>query len=608
MQVKQLPVLLEPWRPWLSLFPADLAAPLGELLLRLHPQIGPLRSAPARADNLPEGVGSIVQRGPYERMLISEWAYADAEPDEFIRRAGSGELMFVGPEPAGRKRSRRCIALFDAGPAQLGEPRLLHLALFILLTRRAQEAGALFEWGILQKPTRLSGESGMHGIKRLLKGRTLVAVDAAALHAWASSIDANLDDLWIIGGHGLGFPIALRSQVEIRRSMLDAELDVILTMRRVARKLALALPPAALGTRLLRTPFAPLASVGTTRQMEGRPSLQQPPRFAAYSGWLAVLQLDGSVRVFQVPRSLKNAPGKAQHCPRPAAGSVLAAGVFGKALGCIVSDGDTLTFSGFPSEALTPEFATAARPPMDRFYAPPKMGRWLQTFFVRHTRGFGGTIEELHILALDLGRNLVCWSTKLDKVDGAFRASPLAFRSIGKNVIGAAQFDQKVLFACAREDTTDVYAWSSSLGSAQLASVPRTGTRLFFGDRLGWGDAYVNGLVALQCDDTDWLVGNGTEWATISVEPQAIVLGVAASARHAISGLVIRNKMTIELRSATARRILIKSHEKIAQASLDPATGNIAWIGDKTLSVCVQGLDQDHPYLVVKSDEAAYAN
>src|SRR4051812_12486466 len=150
-----LPRALEPWRPWLALLAPDLAEPLGQLLLQLHPVVGRMRAPAPSPDALPAGVGSIFQRGSYERLLISEWAVADAEPDEFIRRAAGNELLFTGPEPERQRRSQRCIALFDAGPAQLGEPRLAQLALFILLARRAQEAGAAFEWGVLQHPGEL---------------------------------------------------------------------------------------------------------------------------------------------------------------------------------------------------------------------------------------------------------------------------------------------------------------------------------------------------------------------------------------------------------------------------------------------------------------------
>jgi hypothetical protein len=157
---RQLPPLLQPWTAWLSLFPDDLAQTLGQLLLRLQPLLGPLHRHSARMAVEPAGIGDIVRRGSYDRLLASEWALADSVPEEFLRRAANGELLFMGPEPANSETSLRCVALFDAGPAQLGEPRLAHLALFILLARRAELAGAAFHWGILQQPAVLYQEHG----------------------------------------------------------------------------------------------------------------------------------------------------------------------------------------------------------------------------------------------------------------------------------------------------------------------------------------------------------------------------------------------------------------------------------------------------------------
>src|SRR5690349_8014918 len=104
-----LPPLLQPWAGWLALFPDDLAATLGQLLLRLQPLVGPLRRHAARVAVEPAGVGDIVRRGSYERLLLSEWAMADGAPDEFLRRAANNELLFTGPEPANSETSLRSV-------------------------------------------------------------------------------------------------------------------------------------------------------------------------------------------------------------------------------------------------------------------------------------------------------------------------------------------------------------------------------------------------------------------------------------------------------------------------------------------------------------------
>ncbi|WP_447413065.1 hypothetical protein, partial [Clostridium perfringens] len=70
--------------------------------------------------------------------------------------------------------------MFDAGLAQLGEPRLAQMALFILLARRAEQADAQFSWGILQQPGILHDDTGLGGIRKLLKSRSLLAPPADA--------------------------------------------------------------------------------------------------------------------------------------------------------------------------------------------------------------------------------------------------------------------------------------------------------------------------------------------------------------------------------------------------------------------------------------------
>jgi len=604
--MKQLPVLLEPWRPWLSLFPEDLSEPLGRFLLRLHPQIGPLRSAPARADALPEGVGSIVQRGPYERLLISEWAYADAEPDEFIRRAASGELMFAGPEPAARQRSRRCLVLFDAGPLQLGEPRLLHLALFILLARRAQEAGAAFEWGILQRPPALHNDCGRHGITALLKARSLDAANASHLAAWDALIDKSNDDVWIIGAHGMQAPAAVRGQVTIGRQLLAEKLDVVVRMHLASRPVTLDLPAPALAIRLLRTPFEPLAGCVTTAKKSGRPSLLRAPCFAFTSSMVAVSQLDGSIFVYPVPTSFKSKQGAERRHAAPHKGGVLGAGIFGKSLGYLVSDGETLRFKGFPGEAFASKYAVVTRPEPEQFRAPPQGARWLPVYFLkRYTQANRSAPRVTHneVVALDRDRNLVAWSRSSTQQAGTATNGVIEFATIARNVIGAGQTEHHLLYAVATDQGTDIYR--RSVGDTRVATLPYKGSEVLFGATAGsWAHAPV-GLLALRHSATEWQVGVPDAMHRIVIEDAAKVIGVAVSRKGSVThGLVVLTprKRIIELRCAGAVRVLVHSAEDIAQVSVCPRSGNVAWIGAHSHRLSVQGIDEDRPYLEIVAE------
>ncbi|SHH13774.1 hypothetical protein [Massilia sp. CF038] len=606
--MKQLPAPLQPWHPWLSLFPPDLIEPLGALLLRLHPQIGPLRSAPARADALPEGVGSIVQRGPYERLLITEWAYADAEPDEFIRRAASGELMFAGPEPAARQRSRRCLALFDSGPAQLGEPRLLHLVLFILLARRAEEAGALFEWGVLQVPGKLHGSSDREAIKALLNARTLFAAQAQHIEAWNDVIDSAADDAWVIGAHGSERPPGVRGHIGIARHWLEERLDVRLTMHQAVRQFMLDLPPPPLATRLLRSPFETLASNAQVRQPGGRPSLLLAPRFAVAASMLAVPQLDGGIITYPVPNSLRAKPGTPRRQAAPATGAILGGGLFGKGMGSLIGEGDNLRFKGFPIEGFSSKYAVTPRPSNEEFNHPPQSGRWLPVFFLKCELPVSRNaprITRSNVIALDRSLRLVCWSRESSTQSNTATQSPIKFSTIASCVIGAEQTSDRILFGVAGNGETELKIYKPGTGTSNLLTLPRSASSILFGDLRHWPRSGEHGALALKVEPNEWWTGTSKEMTMLKVAEGARVIGVARSEKHGCVGLVVLapGRRIIEMYSGSGVRVLVRSSGNIAQVSVCPFTGNIAWIGASSLRVYVQAIDQDKPYLEVLNAE-----
>ena len=111
-----LPETLRPWREWLSWFDPELAVQLGSLLQRLHPLFGPFRGNSQGGDPELEGLDDLRPRGSYEHLLATEWLLADEMPDEFLRRAASGEHIFLAPRPKARRADRSIVALFDTGP------------------------------------------------------------------------------------------------------------------------------------------------------------------------------------------------------------------------------------------------------------------------------------------------------------------------------------------------------------------------------------------------------------------------------------------------------------------------------------------------------------
>lgn len=590
----QLPLPLAPWRAWLTLLDAELHAPLGRLLLQLQPLVGRLRAVAPSADELPVGVGDIVRRGPYERMLISEWAYADAAPDEFIRRAASNELLFSGPEPEVQRCSRLCVALFDAGPAQLGAPRLAHLALFILLARRAEEGGAEFRWGTLQKPDRLHTDGGAAALTHLLAERSLKLADGADMDSWQdclAALDPAVRDCWLIGAPGGLAPELANARVGIGQSLLEDGLQVTLSQRGVTRSVQLELPPDQVGVHLLRHPLGRPMAKNRTRIEGARPSLKQAPFFSKDGRWLVTAMADGGTTLFNVPQSLSVTPGKPRVHKALEGVSLLGATVVGKtSLVRVTSHGDTINFLGLPKERFNVQ--SIARPPMEQFRAPPGLGRLLPTFFLAN-RG--------RLLMIDIERQLVCWD--------ATKSKQASFSRVATGVIGAVQFGANVFYARVAQERIEIHFISGDSATPTLVnSVPVTGQRVLFGGR-GWDllDKRMVGLLAVQTGLGAWWVRNGGISVTIGVPKEDIVVGVglAPMARQSRPGLVVlrRDHKAVYLATDSERTILLESELEIAQVLLDPSGERIAWLLHGSCELCVRDLHGDELLLRVVPTE-----
>ena len=182
--MSELPPELARWESELAALPPELARALAPWVGRLAVAIGPWSDARGRGDGEPDGVGALSRRGSYERLLASEWLLADELPDEFLRRAASSEHLFLATVRRAPSGSRRCVALFDAGPSQLGAPRIAHLALLIVLARRARDAGARFSWGVLQSSPALRENSDASAIRALLDARSVREAAREDLDGW----------------------------------------------------------------------------------------------------------------------------------------------------------------------------------------------------------------------------------------------------------------------------------------------------------------------------------------------------------------------------------------------------------------------------------------
>lgn len=307
----ELPRALAPWGAFLSVFPRDLALSLGPVLQRLSSAVGPLQVRRIDGGGEVDGYDGIDRHGSYERLLATEWLLADEVPDEFLRRAVMGEHLFLHasrPEPGGTRTS---VAIFDAGPGQLGSPRIAQLAALIVLARRAEAAGARFAWGILQDPEApLHPEVTEAGILRLLQSRTPHEATDAQIGAWHARVRGwkEMDDLWIIGPPRLAsLPAARGASVLQVWDVLDPELRRVAVKIRTAgggmlpREIALDLPDDAVCARLLRDPFA--ATSAPLRRLESRLQPVSNLVFSANGTKLFARAAGGGIVAYSIPNS-----------------------------------------------------------------------------------------------------------------------------------------------------------------------------------------------------------------------------------------------------------------------------------------------------------------
>lgn len=310
----ELPRALEPWREALQLFAPEVALSVGDVVRRVARLFGPLSLDADVQRGDPDGYRGVARRGPIERLLLSEWAVALEYPEEFLRRVAMGEQLYTAlahKEPGGLRRS---IVLFDAGPRSLGAPRVVQLALLIVLAARARAAGVRFSWGVLQDERRaLVAELNEQSIRRLLSGRALRELGGVDATEWSLVVGEvhESDDLWLVGPRGLDERIGLGGGRVVLEDSDDPERRVVQVevhrARGPMRALELPLPPEDDVLRTLREPF-----VRRVRAPRAVPAGPRPPRtalvFEPSGRWL--LERFGTREVVAtfVPRSARETP------------------------------------------------------------------------------------------------------------------------------------------------------------------------------------------------------------------------------------------------------------------------------------------------------------
>jgi hypothetical protein len=202
--VSALPAPLKPWASQLSLLQRELALAIAPLVQRLSLAIGPLADAQSQPTGAPDGADGVTRRGSYERLLATEWLYADEAPEEFLRRAAEGEHLFTKLAVREPHHARQCFVAFDAGPEQLGAPRVAHLAAFIAFAARCEAARADLHWAVLQHTTAHARTGATREeVEQLLKARHTREATDADVARWLAALDARQADVWFVGGPSL---------------------------------------------------------------------------------------------------------------------------------------------------------------------------------------------------------------------------------------------------------------------------------------------------------------------------------------------------------------------------------------------------------------------
>jgi hypothetical protein len=258
---------LASWATELALLAEETVAVFGPWLPTLERLVGPHPLARADARGEPDGFFGLGRRGRYERLVLSEWGMLDAAPEEFLRRAGAGEHLFHQIARTSTAGTERLVVLFDAGPAQLGAPRLVHLALLLLLARRARISERQLCWGVLQAPEAAWRHAG--DLRALLAARSTEAAGPAAIAAWATRLGPRTpgEERWLIAG--AGSPAALLQASPLLVTEPDQPDQAVLQVQangpgEVRRTTLLPLPPADSCARLLRAPLATDGDHGRT--------------------------------------------------------------------------------------------------------------------------------------------------------------------------------------------------------------------------------------------------------------------------------------------------------------------------------------------------------
>ncbi len=560
--VTSLPEALAPWSAWLKWFAPDLAAELGSLLQRMQPLLGAFKGQDQGGEPELQGLDDLRTRGPYERLLATEWLLADEFPDEFLRRATSGEHIFLAPRPSRRRAQRTLVALFDAGPLQVGAPRLGHIVMWILLARRAVQAQGEMRWGVLQAPGELMGAGEVQYLKALMARRSFTAPDATHLEQWQAVLDAEDcadGERWLIGSPYLSVTAsAFTHRVHLHKHLEGAALEVSLVERGAERKVSLPLPRQDSVLSLLRGSFEPPTAHSSSDDTQAI-SLQRPPIISFDGIRIGVALRDQpAAAVINVPPSSNGPPPKLRAQRWSHGYSALSAVFAGKNINVLMSDPERLRL--WPTNMQMPF------PAQDQFHAPGSTAAWLPAAWLRSR-------DNQRFCVIDHSRRLLAWDGS-GKNNRELKAQP-ELRLLREHALALAQLNKQLAAYAYHHDGRvwfdRVPAEGEPDGVRLICEAPPDATVLF-----GRGC-----FCAVRISPHDWRLTNwhnSAETYTARLSNELRVIGVLRDKRWRL-GLLTLDDQHLRLHAVDgSHELLYTAPSRVISHTVCPNSGLVAML------------------------------
>jgi hypothetical protein len=571
----ELPRALVPWAEHLDLFPHELALSLGPLVARLDAVIGTVHHAPDAGTTDPDGFDGLARRGSYERLLLSEWLLAEEAPDEFLRRAAGGEHAFHRLAHRDPAAGRQCVVLFDAGPNQLGSPRLVHLAALIVLARRAHSSGARFAWGVLQKPALLRETINAATIRAWLGERGVTEATENHAFDWQGDLEERTlsakstgseMDLWIIGGHRLQDLTGISSTRLLVRDVLKPDVrQVRIELQQkgaVLRHAVLDLPQESACARLLRDPFG--KATAEVRPAPGGLAPSSSLVWAAGGGKIFARTEGGALIVWSVPNSAVETRSKPKIYRPRSSGAIIAAGRVRKTVViAVLSDPTTLVIESFgKNSASMPngeyQLQTAISGEDEFTLLPcllPKDSPWMRICLP------GQRLVRIHC----------------DTEKGKHQL----FMEAPKGAVAAAQADNRLIYLPASGTESGIVAVSASGEAGErtvhpLPGIPRQAFEGYSSD----GGRSVFGLWAVEIDEGRWqIVSQKADEILVAPSTTRVIGVIFLQARWDTPGLVVieEDGRTISLMGRRWAHSLPPASGRILHACVSPSAPSIAY-------------------------------